>query len=79
MRPAITVSTITPTPNGANVTTNGGMADVTVSGTTDSVDFDDVDTSKAAVNNNPRYPDRYYKKKGLTNPYLNADKWVPNQ
>ena len=37
-----------------------------------------VDTSKAVANNNPRYPDRYYQKKGLTNPYLNADKWIPN-
>ena len=39
----------------------------------------EVDTSKAVVNKNPRYPERYYKKKGLTNPYLNADKWVPNR
>lgn len=38
----------------------------------------EVDVSKAVKNNNPRYPDRYYKKKGLTNPYLNAEKWIPN-
>ena len=38
----------------------------------------EVDVSKAVANNNPRYPDRYYKKKGLTNPYLNAEKWIPN-
>ena len=38
----------------------------------------DIDVTKAVANSNPRYPDRYYKKKGMTNPYLNADKWIPN-
>lgn len=38
----------------------------------------EVNVTKAVANNNPRYPDRYYKKKGMTNPYLNAEKWIPN-
>ena len=37
-----------------------------------------VDTSKAVANNNPRYPDKYYQKKGIANPYSNAAKWIPN-
>lgn len=34
-----------------------------------------VDTSKAVKNTNPRYPAAYYKAKGLTNPYQNAEQW----
>lgn len=34
-----------------------------------------VDTSKAAVNENPRYPQAYYTAKKLTNPYYNAARW----
>lgn len=36
----------------------------------------EVDTSKAVVNSNPRYPQAYYTKKGKTNPYKNANRWV---
>ena len=35
-----------------------------------------VDTSKAVVNSNPRYPQAYYSKKGKTNPYKNANRWI---
>ena len=35
----------------------------------------DVDTSRATVNSNPRYPQAYYTKKGKTNPYKNASQW----
>ena len=35
-----------------------------------------VDTSKVVVNSKPRYPQAYYTKKGMTNPYKNASKWV---
>ncbi len=38
----------------------------------------DVDVSKAVANNNPRYPDKYYQKKGKSNPYATAAKWIPN-
>lgn len=34
-----------------------------------------VDTSKAAVNSNPRYPQAYYTAKKLTNPFYNASRW----
>lgn len=34
-----------------------------------------VDTSKAVVNSKPRYPQAYYSKKGMTNPYKNASQW----
>lgn len=37
-----------------------------------------VDTSKAVVNSNPRYPQAYYSKKGMTNPYKNASQWLAN-
>ena len=36
----------------------------------------DVDTSRAVVNSNPRYPQAYYDKKGKTNPYKNANRWI---
>lgn len=36
----------------------------------------EVDTSRAVVNSNPRYPQAYYTKKGKTNPYKNANRWV---
>lgn len=35
-----------------------------------------VDTSKVVVNSKPRYPQAYYTKKGMTNPYKNSSKWV---
>ncbi len=35
----------------------------------------DVDVSKATVNPNPRYPQAYYNKKKLDNPYANASRW----
>ena len=37
-----------------------------------------VDTSRAVVNSKPRYPQAYYKKKGMTNPYKNASRWYAN-
>lgn len=38
----------------------------------------EVDVSKAVANNNPRYPDKYYQRKGISNPYTKAAKWIPN-
>lgn len=38
----------------------------------------DVDVSRAVASSNPRYPDRYYQKKGISNPYATASKWIPN-
>ncbi len=35
----------------------------------------DVDVSKATVNPSPRYPQAYYDKKKLDNPYANASRW----
>ncbi len=35
----------------------------------------DVDTSRATVNSNPRYPQAWYDKKGKTNPYKNSFQW----
>lgn len=35
----------------------------------------EVDTDSAVVNPDPRYPQAYYDKKKLTNPYKNAQKW----
>lgn len=37
-----------------------------------------VDTSKAFKNPNPRYPDEYYRKRGIKNPFAGAIKWIPN-
>lgn len=36
---------------------------------------EDVDTSLAEVNPNPRYPQGYYDKKGQTNPFAGAENW----
>lgn len=36
---------------------------------------EDVDTSKAVENSNPRYPQAYYDEHNLTNPYKDAYKW----
>ena len=36
----------------------------------------EVDTSKVVVNSKPRYPQAYYTKKGISNPYKNANRWV---
>lgn len=35
-----------------------------------------VDTSKVVANSKPRYPQAYYTKKGMTNPYKNSSKWI---
>ncbi len=37
-----------------------------------------VDVSKAAANKNPRFPDKFYQKKGKANPYAKSPKWIPN-
>lgn len=37
-----------------------------------------IDTSLAKVNENPRYPQAYYDKKGMQNPYADAEKWMVN-
>ena len=37
-----------------------------------------IDTSLATVNENPRYPQAYYDKKGMQNPYADAPKWSVN-
>lgn len=37
-----------------------------------------VDTSLAVVNENPRYPQVYYDKKGIANPYAGASQWSVN-
>ena len=36
---------------------------------------EDVDVSAATVNPNPRYPQAWYDKKGIDNPYADAEKW----
>lgn len=35
----------------------------------------EVDTSRAVVNDNPRFPQAYYSANGMQNPYANAYKW----
>ena len=35
-----------------------------------------VDTSRVTLNSNPRYPQVYYDKKKLNNPYANAQRWT---
>ncbi len=35
----------------------------------------EVDVSRATVNSNVRYPQAYYDKKGISNPYKNASQW----
>lgn len=35
-----------------------------------------IDTSLATVNENPRYPQAYYDKHGMSNPYADAAKWT---
>lgn len=35
-----------------------------------------IDTSLATVNENPRYPQAYYDKRGMQNPYAEAAKWT---
>lgn len=37
----------------------------------------DVDTTKAKINNNARYPQIWYDKRGETNPYISEPKWYP--
>ncbi len=37
----------------------------------------DVDFSKIVINENPRYPQKYYDTKGLQNPYWDDDNWDP--
>ncbi len=36
-----------------------------------------VDVSKAYVNENPKYPQLYYKKYGIENPFKDDEKWYP--
>lgn len=36
-----------------------------------------VDTSDAAINPSPKYPQAWYDAKGLANPYKDDDKWTP--
>ncbi len=36
-----------------------------------------VDTSQAYVNENPKYPQLYYKKHGIENPFKNDERWYP--
>lgn len=36
-----------------------------------------VDTSKSIMNENPKYPQIWYDNKGLSNPYINDEKWYP--
>ena len=36
-----------------------------------------VDTSLAVENASPRYPQAWYDKQGITNPYADAEKWMP--
>ncbi len=38
-----------------------------------------VDVSKAYVNNNPKYPQIWYDKQGTDNPYINDEKWYPQE
>ncbi len=37
----------------------------------------EVDTSKAILNENVRYPQIWYDEHGIANPYKNADRWIP--
>ncbi|MEI6577905.1 MAG: class B sortase [Eubacteriales bacterium] len=39
---------------------------------------EDVNTSAAVLNANPRYPQAWYSAKGQSNPYRNAEKWFAN-
>ena len=39
---------------------------------------EEVDTSEILYNPNPRYPNAYYEKNGLSNPYAKYSKWKPN-
>ena len=48
-------------------------------GFTDGDTKETVDVSKAYVNTNPKYPQLYYKKYGLTNPYKNDERWYPQE
>jgi sortase B len=36
-----------------------------------------IDASKVRINSNPRYPQAWYDKKGLNNPYSGYSKWLP--
>ncbi len=38
-----------------------------------------VDTSGAYINENPKYPQLYYKKHGINNPFANDAKWYPTE
>lgn len=39
---------------------------------------ENVDVSSAVVNENPRYPQKWYDVKGKTNPYRDSFRWEPN-
>lgn len=38
---------------------------------------EEVDVSVATENENPRYPQAWYDIKGLSNPYVDAEQWIP--
>lgn len=38
-----------------------------------------VDVENVAINDNPKYPQLYYDKYGLTNPYIDDEKWYPTE
>lgn len=38
-----------------------------------------VDVNKASVNPNPKYPQLYYDKNEIANPYINDEKWYPQE
>lgn len=40
---------------------------------------DEVNVDNAYVNENPKYPQLWYDKHGLTNPYKNDEKWYPQE
>ncbi len=37
----------------------------------------EISPEKVAINSNPRYPQAWYDKKGISNPYKNAEQWRP--
>lgn len=39
---------------------------------------EEIDFSQVSINPNPRYPQAWYKAKGMKNPYKDAERWYPN-
>ena len=37
----------------------------------------EIDPDSVAINSNPRYPQAWYDKKGISNPYKGAEQWRP--